>query len=1348
MKRLVITLVCLLTVLNAYPIYFKHIGIQEGLSQLSVMSIYQDDLGRMWFGTREGISMYDGDQTVSFKPSDRNFPFHNFIANLNYPITGDRRGNVLFQSGTALIRYDIYKQQFHCVKEKGVSTLSLCRDEVWIAASDSLFRWDKDKKTLRPLFRLEQIKGVIQKVFTSSSEGYWIGTTSGLYFTNAEGKTSPIISDEDIYEIFEDSRDNLWIGTRQNGLFRRTPDGRIERWKHDPSNPNTLSSDQVRSFTEDNRGNIWIGTFLGLNKYNPRTGQFTFYTKDMLPGSLMHASVFSTYKDAQGSIWVGTYYGGVHYFNPETDIFTYYSEDESRDNCLSFSFVGNMVEDKDLNIWICTEGGGLNFFDRTTRKFTHFISTNDPRNSIAHNNLKSICYSPERNKLYIGTHTGGLSIYDLNTRRFRNLMYEQPSYFSKAGNVVNEVRIYKNKFLIMLTQKGLLKMDLDTEEISPLFSDLRQYLWASSFLIDTKGYIWLVNGSTAQKVNLENLKDHTLYPNKQSGLNHIDYSCIFEDRQGNMFFGTLGAGLFSLNQETGEYTGYTAEKDLLQSNYCYNISQSTQGYLIITGNKGVTFFNPYRNLVKAVELNTGLPISGINEGCGLLVCRNGEIFIGGTNGATSFFEQELFAAAKDYRLYFSGLAINNEPVTPESHPGVLSRAMPFTRQIELNHKQNNLIFTFTSNNYINTLKKTAYEYKLEGFDKKWIQTSNRSISYTNLSPGKYILTVREIQYDPNILPQTIQADIVIRSPFYATPFFYIVYVLIIILIIYSFIRFKQSQLLLETSLEIERKEKEKIEELNQAKLQFFSNISHEFRTPLTLIISQIELLLQNSSLAPSVYNKMLKIYKNTYQMRNLITELLDFRKLEQGHVTLKISRQNLTVFLKEIFLSFYEYAGNHGIRYSFSSSSEEMMCWFDAKQMQKVFYNLLSNAFKYSKAHGAIEVVADETDDELVIKVIDDGIGIEKEAIPKIFDRFYQAENSVSDVMKTPGTGIGLSLTKNIVELHHGSIQVESTPGYGSIFIVRLRKGHSHFAEGECIMVENPAEADIIKTDSLPDPVFMAQLQELESSLPEEQDEEKRRILIVEDNEELLQILSSLFSPLYNVTLARNGEEGLARALEERPDIVLSDVMMPVMSGTEMCMKIKDNFDVCHIPVVLLTALTSAEQNIEGLQRGADDYINKPFNAKILMARCNNLIRNRIILQKKFSRQEHFDTHSLASNPIDQRFLDTVNAIIDKNLDNMDFDMNLLARELGFSRSSLYAKFKALTGLTPNDFVLNCKLKRAAQMLRSNPELQIADISDKLGFGSPRYFSRCFKAQFNITPMEYRKKGGKGEEGR
>lgn len=1311
--------------------------MKEGLSQLSVMSIYQDELGRMWFGTQEGLSMYNGDHTISFKPSWSDKPDiqtnSNLLGNSNFPIDGDKNGNLYIVSDNSLIRYDFRVKKFYRVVDKGVRTVTFHDNKLWFGVSDSVCTWNSKLMKAEFVLKLKDKDSFAQKIFIDSNKHLWVGSVKGLFLFKKNKQLECIIPNEDIYEIFEDSKANLWISTRENGMYKRDKDGRIIKLMHDANNSNSISSNHVRSFAEDNFGNIWIGTFTGLNKYNPQTNTFKLYSKDALPGNLTHSSVFSTYKDNQGSLWIGTYYGGVHYFNPETDIFTFYSAEVSRDDCLSYPFVGHMVEDKNNNIWICTEGGGLNFFDRKTKRFTYFKAS-PAKNSIAHDNLKGICYSNKRNKLYIGTHTGGLSIYDITRNTFRNLNKENPSFRNMAGDVINQVVLYKNEYLIMLTRKGVLKMSLDTEQVSPLFESGTNYQCVN-FAVDSKDNIWLGYAQGIRRISLKDEKDQTVYLTGQKGLGRFGITKVLEDRSGRMFFGSHGSGVFSLDQKTGTFTGYSAENDLLRSNYCYDIVQSIQGYLIISGDKGLSFLDPDKKVLKAAELGTALPISGINDGCGILVCRNGEIFVGGTDGATSFFEQDLFLPSKDYKLYFSELYINNELVHPEGPTRTINQALPYTTNIVLKHNQNNLTISFASNNYVNTLSKTTYEYMLEGFDEKWIPSNNKRISYTNLSPGKYTLHVREKQYDPATLPKSIKMDIVIKSPIYATPFSYALYIFIIVSILYLFYRFKHSQLLLRTSLEYERKEKEKIEELNQAKLQFFSNISHEFRTPLTLVIAQIELLLQSNSLAPSIYNKLLKIYKNASQMLNLISELLDFRKLEQGHISLKVSEHNIVNFIREIHLSFFEYANSRSIDYHFHSDHENIQCWYDSKQLQKVFFNLLNNAFKFTKANGYIDLVIEDTDSEVMIKVIDNGIGISKDELARVFDRFYQVDNGSQT---SPGTGIGLSLSKSIVELHHGFIAVESRPGYGSIFIVRLRKGKEHFTEKECVCeIEDKSEA--LQPDSFTPLSFTEEVSELTETLKDE-DEVLRSILVVEDNEELLQVLISLFSGMYKVTVARDGKEGLRKATEEMPDIILSDIMMPEMSGTEMCMKIKNSFDLCHIPVVLLTALTSSEQSIEGLQRGADDYICKPFNARVLVARCNNLVRNRIILQKKFTKQQDFETFSLASNPIDQRFLDTVNRIIADNIDNMEFDMNLLAKELGLSRSSLFAKFKALTGMTPNDFVLNYKLKRAAQMLKNNHELQIAEISDQLGFGSPRYFSRCFKAQFNVTPADYRRK--------
>lgn len=1347
MRRIILSLIMLLGFCSGiHPIYFKHIGMQEGLSQLSVMAIYQDNLGRMWFGTEEGISIYDGVQTTVYKPSEYHRQSANPIGNQTHFIAGDKDGNVFFDSDYSLIRYDIRTQEFTCLRESGVYTVASIKGTIWVGIADSVFTWNPDKNELDFVTKLES-RNQHATCFRQDSNGrYWIGTTEGLFRMNDDKSLTCMIMGEDIYGLYEDSKYNLWISIRMNGMYKRDVRGNFTRYRYDPSNPNNISSNQVRDFVEDNFGNIWIGTFTGLNKYNPISNQFEVYARNPLPGSMAHSSVFPVYKDRQGTIWLGTYYGGVNYFNPETDLFTVYAANNVRNDCLNYPFVGKMVEDKDNNIWICTEGGGLNFFDRKKKEFTYFMA-DENRNSIAHNNLKAITYSPEHNKLYIGTHTGGLSIFDIKSKRFKNPYFEDPSYAVIAGDRINQMRIYNNE-LICTGPKGIFKMDLDTEKVSPLFKS-GKYYGNTCFLIDSKGYMWLAYGKGVWKINLKDEADLTQFRSGENGLGTFPISQIIEDKEGRIFLGTRGSGLFYYDEKDQRFIGYTTENSFIASDYCYELTLSTLNQLVITGDKGITFFDPDQNLFKVVELGTALPLTGINIGCGILVCKNGEIFVGGSNGMATFFEQQLFNSAKDYQLYFSDLFINNELVFPGDHNKVLTAALPFTQEIELAYNQNNLIFTFTSNNYVNTLKKASYEYMLEGFDKKWIPSKDNNIFYTNLNPGKYTLIVREIQYDPNLeQPRTIKMDIHIHSPWYASKLAYFIYLVLIISILYSIYRFKKSQYMLQTSLEMERKEKESIEELNQAKLQFFSNISHEFRTPLTLIISQIELLLQSSSLSPSVYNKLLKVYKNTYHMRNLISELLDFRKLEQGHMKLKVYEQDIVPFLKEIYLSFYEYASSRSITYNFTAPKNPVLCSFDPKQMQKVFYNLLSNAFKYTKSNATVEMILEDKEDEVIIKVIDNGIGISKEDIDKIFDCFYQAENGISNITKTPSTGIGLSLTKNIIELHHGTILVESTPGYGSIFIVRLQKGSAHFTEEE----RAEGRQEKLPENLIPDTVaFTDHMEEFsdtdQKELLIEGDDSPPTILLVEDNEELLQILASLFSPIYRVLLARDGKEGLEKAREERPDIIVSDVMMPEMSGTEMCLKIKNDFDVCHIPVVLLTALTSAEQNIEGLQRGADDYINKPFNAKVLLARCNNLVRNRIILQKKFSQQKDFDAQSLASNPIDQKFLDTVNSIIEKNLDNIDFDMNMMARELGLSRSSLYAKFKALTGMTPNDFVLSCKLKRAAAMLTGNPDLQIADISDRLGFGSPRYFTRCFKAQFEITPAEYRKKAEKEKGG-
>lgn len=1333
-KRLWLFLLSFVTTV-AYPVYFKHIGVKEGLSQLSVMGIYQDELGRMWFGTEEGLCVYDGNEVVSYKPSDltekQNYTNTNLLGNINFPITGDGNGNLFLVSDNKLLRFDLRTERFESLISSNVGTVSFCENRIWIGSNDSVMVWDDQKKGPQHILTIQNTR--IQQILVDTKNNIWVGTLTGLYHYSPTGELKLVIPEEDIYTLFKDSKRNLWVGTREKGMYLINDDQEIRKFTHQPGNLNSLSSNFIRCFVEDNTGNILIGTFNGLNSYNPETKNFSLHTKNNLPGGLLRSSIFSILKDNQGTIWIGTYYGGVHYYNPEMDIFTYYSANANNSDCLSDPFVGKMVEDNNNNVWICTEGGGLNFFDRKTKKITHYLSSNT-KNAIAHNNLKGICFSPSREKLYIGTHTGGLSILDVNKMTFNNIPVIQDEKGAFASNVINHVELLNDQYLVLLTRTSILKMHLDSGKFTTLFEDNKN-IYYPAFHIDSKNNIWLTNNDYIVRINLLDQTDMTHYSRADYRLGNFPVISIFEDKEGRVYFGTRGGGLFMLYPQQNYFVHFNAEQNLLLSNYCYAITQAIGGAIVVTGEKGVSLLNPDTGTLRSVELETALPLSGFNYGCGILTCRNGEIFFGGVNGLATCFEHELHLPPKEYKLYFSSLWVNNEEVVPNAEDGIMDKVLPFLDSVRLKYYQNNLRFAFTSNNYIETITETKREYMLEGFDTKWQTCYENSISYTNLDPGEYTLYVREVH--PAIHQETniIKMDIEIQSPIYATTGAYIFYICLIVGSLYLFIRTKQTKLLLSTSLEYERKENIRIEELNKEKLQFFSNISHEFRTPLTLIISQIEVLIQNQKLTPAVYNKLVKIYKHSFQMRALINELLDFRKLDQGHNRLQVSENDLIGFAHEIYLSFTEIAAKEKINYTFSSSSETLRCWFDPIQMQKVIFNLISNAIKFTKPNGSIEVSIEEAETEIRLKIIDNGIGIEKHELQKIFDRFYQGSNSIKERVMI-GSGLGLTLVKTIVDLHHGSITVESKPGYGSIFFVKLLKGKDHFNDE---IVNEPA----LTLDQMTSPIeqagnFNEQIEEDTSTTDEST--EKNTILIIEDNPELLQLLSSLFAPSYNVLLATNGLDGLNKAYTEMPDIILSDIIMPKMNGTELCSRIKNDIEVCHIPLILLTALNSPEQNIEGLSRGAEAYISKPFDSRILLARCNSIMRNRTLLREKFSEQKTIDSSTLAINPIDQEFLQKIQDIIIEKITDEEFEINEIAKQMGLSRSSFYAKFKTLTGMTPNDFVLDYKLKQAALYLEENPKMQIAEIASRMGFGSARYFSRCFKTKYGMSPADYRVK--------
>ena len=760
MKKLLLLLCFVFIHQVVYPVYFKHLGMSDGLSQVSVMSIYQDCLGRMWFGTREGVSIYDGERMRVYKGWENLDPESSINVLLGHEcdhLTGNRQGDIFFRTCDSLVRYDIREEKFCVVGGCNAKTVTSVDGDIWTGYDDMVCRYDEKGDSLQ-LYAKTNTPGISSLLI--SGKKIWIGTYEGLYVIEEDKKVRCLIEGPEFYRLFESSTGEIWAGCRTGGLYRITQDERITWYSESNSAPFHIKNSQIRSFAEDRFGNIWFGTFMGLHKYNPYTDQFTVYQQDHLPGSLSHSSVFSVYIDAQETIWVGTYYGGVNYFNAEREIFAHYTDNPLRKECLNYSFVGNLAEDKEGNIWICTEGGGLNFMDRKTRTFKYFTAGH--RNSVLQNNLKCIAYDGKRNRLYIGTHHGGLTRYDIKTGIFHNYLNDYREGDIKPDGIIFHTMIHNDK-LYVSAMNGTFVMDLDTDRFQWICRN------AQSFTIDREENLWILIGTSLYKMELAHPDNQKHYALPRYGI-QFEPKRIMTTRAGDIYFVVLGGGLYRYDKQTDSFIHYSQESGHLLSNYCYNVAETNSEELLVTSDKGVTFLNPFSGNTRFATLGANLPITSIADGCGILVCRNNELFVGGNDGLTSFYREDLDKKEKNYSLYFSELYIHNKRIYPGAvSGGILEEAFPFSKSIRLNYKQNNLIINFATTNYIDIQKNNEYQYRLVGFDDDWVSTSSSSIYYTNLDPGKYTLLVREKNLSRHLMNhREISLDIQIAQPWYKT----------------------------------------------------------------------------------------------------------------------------------------------------------------------------------------------------------------------------------------------------------------------------------------------------------------------------------------------------------------------------------------------------------------------------------------------------------------------------------------------------------------------------------------------------------------------------------------------------
>lgn len=1320
-------------------IYFSRFGIEHGLSQLSVISIYQDESGSLWFGTREGVNRFNGNSVEVFlpDPSDNN----SLTGNVVRKIYGDKNGHVYILNQNSVNLYDLRSGKMELLLTSGIETIYYGINKLWVASDNTLSFYSEGK--LQEYLALPDKNQEIKTILQTTDQRIFAGTVSHLFEIDQNKKIRAVLSNcSRVSSIFEDSKKNIWAGTWQNGLYKIERNGNIRNYVPSALNiRGSISSNFVRAICEDNNGNIWTGTKKGLDRLNVDNDVFTHYGADENNfRQLSNESVWSLLKDGQGTIWAGTYFGGVNYFNPEVDFYTFHDLRNGIFRNRPFPVISKIVEDKNGNFFLCTEGDGLIYYNPLSGNYINYNSDIQNKGQLPVDNIKTAMYDAQSDELWLGMHLGGVCRFSVSAGKCTGHITPPSKY--QQSDIVRAIVPYEQN-LLLATYNGLYLLDKSNLSIK-LFSEKlhEKASYFTDFKIDAEGKFWLAgDGVICYNPSTSEYTQYLNKPNDTTSLSNNNVTAILIDSKNRVWIATSGGGVNQFIPESKTFNRINRTTAHLSNDYVSNLMETAFGYIMIATSKGFSLLDPETGKIRNFGNENGMPLNSLYNG-GMCVSKNNLLYVAGMNGMISFSENRLLTPRNKFNLHLVNLWVNNRLVKPGDDTGILKLALPYTSTLKIGHKHRMVTFEFASNNYIKA-NQVNYRYQLIGSSDEWTELPQgiSKLNFMNLPPGKYKLNIQGISPEDGEVMAFTDLSMRVFPPFYNAWYAWIFYILLITFVIWRYMIFNQSKLLLKTSLEYEKKEKAHIEEVNQSKLRFFTNISHEFRTPLTLISGQADMLLQMQNMQPTVYNRILNIKRNTLTMQHLISELLEFRKTEQGHLQLKISENDMVHFLSEIFLTFREYAGYRNINFYFECAAPEIKLWFDPVQMQKVFYNLISNAFKYTKAGGSIVLKIEELFSEVIIKVTDTGSGISADAIDKIFDRFYQAENGLNISSAVPGTGIGLALTKSIVELHSAKINVESTHNAGSSFIVTMKKGSAHFSDDCKFFPSSENKSENLMLD-VPDLDFMQEV--LNSQL--KNNEKQYSMLIVEDNPELLRMLAGIFEPIYQVHTAIDGEEGYEKTMELQPDIVLSDLMMPKMSGSEMCSKIKNNIMVCHIPVVLLTAQTAVEFSIEGLRLGADDYITKPFNVKTLIIRCNNLVNNRKMLQEKFTNQAGTSVRIIATNQLDLEFIEKEQRIVEEHVQDSEFDVPAFSREMALGRTKLFMKIKGITGQTPNDFILGVRLKKAARLLNENPEYNISDITYMLGFNSPKYFAKCFKEQFGISPTAYRKSGEPEDE--
>ncbi len=1341
MSRSIIFLFFILLLIARTPCFafsdppVKYLGIDQGLSNNGVLSIFQDHKGFMWFGTFDGLNLYDGYNFKIFRNvfGDSTSLKSNYIR----VITEDPDHHLWVGTGSGLNIYNPVKANFYTAKFKSGNDTPLKPLENSISAiqkndkdgcmlvgahNSGLLVFEKNSRSGVQIPFLswkghEDNYDVTALALDPNRQMAWLFIQeAGLCLYNIKNKELKLINGtiKKAGCLKLDSKGNLWLGN-ENGLFRYDIGNNV-------FSDNVLPvKGRVMHLFEDRQHVLWISCH-GNGVWSIPVGQNRPAAYLSASGtSLINSNfIYTIYDDLQGNRWIGTMHGGITMIQFRRNLFNHITSSASGQNNSIEDFIFCFAEDKKGNVWIGTDGAGLKYWDRHNNTFTYYKHNSNNSATISSDFITNVACDSQGD-LWAVSWLGGVNRLKKGSQKFEHFDCYNPhtGNFEKNAWLVFED---SRKQLWVTTANGgaLYTFNRNTNRFEIFDEKLTTILCISE---DRQGNIMAGYRFSLVQIDQVN-KKHQIWPVGHS------VRCVHEDRNKNLWVGTDGGGLLLFDRTKGTYQQFTTSNGL-PSNTILRMLEDDKNNLWLGTYNGLCKFNTIDKTCRNFSKSDGLQSKqfGFNAAAAL---RSGEFLFGGIKGFNIFYPDSIHDKKEEFQIYLTGLKINDKPVE-ENDSYISKRASERIENIALPYDQAILSLDYVALDY-NGADKIKYAYKLNGWDKSWNYVNNvRSANYSRLHEGTYVFQVKVNNGTDNWGSPTSLLTVVVLPPWYRTWWAYLTYAMLFVSAIYLYIGYNKRQERLKYEIKMANFEKEKEKELTEKKLSFFTQISHEFRTPLTLIINPIKDLIQKID-TPDEQQELNVVHRNARRLLSMVNQLLLFRKADVAIDTLKFSRQNFYQLCHEVFLYFVQQAKGNCQEYLFEFENQNLELYIDKEKMEIALFNLLSNAIKYTPEHGKITFRVTESVNEVNIAVIDSGYGIAAGEASRIFEKFYQAD-SPNATAKT-GFGIGLYLVKSFVESHKGTVSFQTSAGKGTTFLVTLKKGKKHL-EGQTIL-HTPQRATSILTELAED----AQAEPV-AAVPDAKTEEpvtdRQTILLADDDDAIRRYLQQILKNKYELLEAVNGMEALKIAQEKFPDLVISDIRMAEMDGIELCRQIKQDQNLNHIPVILLTGSNGDEVELQSIEGGADAYITKPFDKDILLAKVENLFNSRTELQKYFFNEVTLQKNTLKISPEYKEFLDKCIAIVEQHLHDDQFTIKKLAHDIGMSHSYLYKKVRLMSGQSVAGFIRYIRLRKAAAlMIKAN--CNVNDAAFQVGINDVKYFRRQFNKLFGMNPSEYIKK--------